>query len=380
MTRSDDDILTDLSQSGFDIDYTRTASRSRLTFGANYRKDDLVFAEPFFLDLDGDTIIDEAGFSRRDGTVTRASVSTRLETGIDRPISTTYSFDARQRTYSNNDDPDLYDSTFYRAGVTTQLRFTDVMSGNVSASYRNSDFDNEEQRQSEIASISTGIDYALDARRSVGASIGYSRQVEEETLEAGRVETIEEGFNASLSFNQEMRDGELFATFRRSIQDEGFRSTVEIGRNFEQPRYELATSIGITALDDGDPSSLFTLSYSRDLPDGRLGASLRRRVTFNTVDDENILTSANVSYSREVTEVMSFGVDLDVARIEKVSAEEDDEQRTEMAFTASIGRALTRDWSLDLGYRGRYNDEDGADSATSSAVFVRLGRDFVLRP
>ncbi len=374
-----DEFISDVSQGGVDLDYTRTASRSRLSFGASYRRDELVFTEPFFLDLDGDTIIDEAGFTREDGTVTRSSVRTTLETGIDRPLSTVYSFSAQQRDFSETGDPDLFDSRSYRASVTAQLRFSPVARGRVTAGYRQADFDNFEERETQTATLSAGVAYALNPTLSLDASVGYSRKSETETRDGDRVETVDEGINASIDLTQEMPDGVLFGTFSRSVQDAGFRSTLQVGRNFEFPNSELEASIGVTALDEGDLGSVFNLSYSRSLADGSLGASLQRRVAFSTLDEEKILTSAAINYSRQVTDLSRLGLNLDVARIEQV-ATEDEEQRTEVAFTASVQRELTADWSLGFGYRGRYNDVEGSDNAVSNAVFLTLGRGFVIRP
>jgi hypothetical protein len=375
----DDSTVTDLSQSGFDLDYARLGARSRLTFGASYRETDLIFSEPFFLDADGDTIIDEAGFTRRDGTVTNASVAASLETGIDRPLSTTYRFSAQVREFADNEDPDLFDSDTYRASITTRLKFSPVLTGRVTASYRRSDFENLENRESETESLSVGFNYAVAPTLALDASLGYSRQNELETIGGVRVEDENEGLVATLGFTRDLPRGGVFGTLTRAIQDEGFRTSLEFGRDFDLARGELAASVGVTKLDEGDLGTIFTVAYARELPDGRVSASISRRVTANTVDDENILTTAAVAYTRQVNEATSLGLDLDVARIEEVETQADD-QRTEVAFTASVQRELTRDWSLDLGYRGRYNDEEGGDSAISNAVFVELGRSFLIRP
>ena len=370
---------SDLGQGGLDLDYVRTASRSQLTFGANYRQQDLVLAEPFFLDIDGDTIIDEAGFLRREGTVTRASARARLETGIDRPISTTYSVEASARTYSENDDPDLFDSRSYGVGVTTRLRFSPILTGRVAANYRRTDYDNPLEEEAEVVTLSTGASYAIDPTLDVDASIGYSRRTETDGLGDSRSESIDEGLNASLDVSKDLPNGDIFGALSRSVQDAGFRTSLEVGRTLEFSTSSFTASVGLTVLDDMDPGSIFRLAYERALPDGSLGASLRRRVAYNTLGDENLLTAAEVSYAKQVNTLTTLGLNFDVARIQE-AADENDAERTEMSFTASVGRTLTRDWSLNAGYRGRYNDIGGGDDALSNSLFVRLGRDFIIRP
>ena len=376
----DEEAGTDLRQGGLDIDYTRAGARSLFTFGATYRRNEVEFVEPFFLDFDGDTIIDEVGFERQDGTVTQAALRTSLETGIDTPLSTTYSFDVRSRTYSEVTDPDLFDSRNYRGEIASELRLSPVMTGTASARYRRYDYDDVEETEGEIASVSAGIRYAVNPTLEIDASLGYSRQVEEITEGGVREEEVDEGLNASFGFVQEMPRGAIFGDLTRSVQQAGFRTSVTVGRRFEFPSSSLEASVGVTQLDDGDPGELFEIAYTRDLAEGRFAASARRRVTDNSVGDENILTSVQISYSRPLTQLTSLAVNLDVARIEEVGTEDDD-QETELAFTAQVQRQLTPDWALNVGYRGRYNeDDDEDDSAVSNAVFVRLGRQFVLRP
>jgi hypothetical protein len=67
-----------------------------------------------------------------------------------------------------------------------------------------------------------------------------------------------------------------------------------------------------------------------------------------------------------------------------VLASESEDTATNLATrNASLGvsysRSLTRDWGMNLGYRHRIRDEDGAPSANSDSFFLTIRRDFEIK-
>jgi hypothetical protein len=130
----------DLDEPRFVLQYTRESANSRLDVTANFRQRDVDTIEPFFVDLDGDTIIDQSGFTASDGTLTQAGGTITLETGINSRFGTTYTLGYQTRTYSDTDDPSLYDRAEYRFATSTHLEFTDVTTGLVDLSLDNYEY------------------------------------------------------------------------------------------------------------------------------------------------------------------------------------------------------------------------------------------------
>ncbi len=362
----------------FDLRYSRQAANARVAASANYLRRDVDTVEPFFIDLDGDTIVDETGFEASQGTQTNVGASVTLETGIDAPIGTTYSASYSSRTYNDTTDPDLYDRYQYRFATSTSLRFSEISVGRIDLNLNQYEYSGGRILDGESISVRAGLNQQVSPIFSFDAALGYSKVREEEDIDDETFIDVNQGPNFLFRLTREVDDGSYFATYNRSLVEEVFRNSLAFGRNLSRPRYDLRAEIGLTALDGGDPSPTFGLVYTRPLDDGRFSASLRQTVTVNTEDDERVLTSALLGYSYEINDLSSVNFSFDYAMVTTPGGDETENDQTRATFLASYSHALTREWDLSVGYRGRARSRTDED-AFSNAVFLNVGRRLILR-
>ena len=368
-----------LTEPTYALSYERVAANATLSVEADYRERRIEFLEPFFIDNDGDSILDEAGFSRSDGSLTEVGARVTLVTGRQSPIGTTYTAAYRSRTYEESEDPDLFDSVDYRVGTVTRFRLSEVATGQITTRLRQYDYDEGREVDGDVYSISAGYSRAVSPTLEFDVSLGVSHTSVDEVENGESLLEEDTGLNAELGVVKTLPNGTLFAEFERGISDGEFRNSLSFGRTLEMRGYGLTASVGLTQWDDRDGvEPIIELGYVRELPDGAFGASLQRAVTVNTVDDENTVTALTVDYNKQINELSSLVFDVSLARVQSVS-DADDDTRTEAAVTASIARELTRDWSMQVGYRGRLNESE-EDSSFSNAVFLAIGRSFTFRP
>ena len=373
-----EDVSLSFDEPTYALDYSRESLNSLLGIEASYRRREIEFLEPFLLDDDGDTIIDEAGFSRSDGSVEELGFGVTLETGRTRPLGMTYGFNYRSRTFSENDDPSLYDSRDYRFSTTARLRFSEISTGRISTRLRQYTYENGRDADGEEYGVSLGWTRDLSQSLVLDVDAGYSASKLEEIID-GDVELDEEsGLNTQVSLVKALPRGTLSGSLERTLSDGRFRTTLSFGRTLEFSGSQFGARAGISQQEDGDPNSIFELTYSRELADGAFRVSLERAVTANTVDEENLLTSLAVGYNMRIDNSSALSLAVDVAQIQSVTFEEGDE-RLEAALTAAYSRTLTRDWEMTVGYTGRANRVSDED-AISNAIFFTIGRDFIFRP
>ncbi|WP_227421135.1 hypothetical protein [Roseitranquillus sediminis] len=366
-----------LTEPTFRLTYGRAVRNAAVSLNANYRRRQIEFLEPFFLDEDEDTIIDEAGFSQSDGYLTEYGFGAALETGLERPLGMAYSLDYRARSYTDNDDPSLQDSEIYSASVTSTLRFSEISSGRVSLSTRQAEYTGTTDEREEEYRLSLGYSRALSETFEFDTSVGASRSTQEVEDAGGDASSETTGLTADFSFIKTVPDGTWFGGIDRRLSDGEFRTDLSFGRSLELRDASLRAQMGLTRGEDGEAQTTFALTYTRDLRDGAFRAAVRRGVTVDTLDEEELLTAVDMTYSKEITPLSSVSLSLDVAQIEETTAD-DQQDLTEAALTASLSRSITPDWDMTFGYRGRVNIEDDED-AFSNSVFVTIGRSFTFR-
>ncbi len=369
----------DWTDPAFNLNYTRQSANSRLGASARLRQQDVDDVQPFFIDLNGDTIIDETGFEASQGTLTELGGSVTLETGIDAPIGTTYSASYSSRTYQDVVDPELYDRVEYRLATSTRLRFSEVSVGRINAAATQYEYSEGRELDGETLSLSVGLAHQVSPILAFDVSAGYSKSREEELLNDETVTDVEQGPNFAAQLTREVDDGSYFASLTRNLVEDVFRTNLSFGRNLSMRGYDLRAEFGATALDGGEASPTFGLVFSRPLPDGQFSAALSRTVTLNTDDEERELTSAAINYSWQINDRSSVNFGFDYSLVTNPGGEETDSDQTRTTFIASYSHALTREWDLSVGYRGRSRTQ-GDEDAFSNAVFMDIGRSLIFRP
>lgn len=367
----------DWTDPAFNLSYSREASNARLGVSGNYSRRDVDTLEPYFIDLNGDTIIDENGYNDSTGKLTDAGGEVVLETGLNSRFSTTYRAAYSLRDYSDTNDPDLYDREEYRLSVGNRFKFSDVTTGTLDLSGRHYEYSDGRALHGENLSARFGVSHEFSEILNVEGDLGYSR-TRENDMDDQEI-SIDEGPTAAVRVNRLVSDGSYFGMYDRRMVQQTFRNRLSFGRQIERDTYSLSGSVGASALDDGDTFPTFELSYAREMKDGRFTASLQRSVTLNTDDEGRILTSAVAGYTHDINQLSSVRFGLDYSLVENTDDSIDDDE-TRATLTATYTHSLTQDWKMSVGYRGRMRTYESDDDAYSNAVFVSLGRQFVFRP
>jgi len=212
------------------------------------------------------------------------------------------------------------------------------------------------------------LDVAADRRVTLGAR--YSLY-EDDDPATGRRETL--GLTAGIAVDRPL--GTLSLALGADVIEEGTRFTVSTGLDRALPLGGVTLRIGATRSAGGELGLTGEAGFARELPLGRIGARLSRSYSAGANDAETLVTSVSADWQQELTPLA--GVTLDIAYIDS-----QDTRTDETLSTASLGAtfsyALTPDWSLDLGYRRRFRNDEAAGTgwASSDTVYLGVGRSF----
>ena len=378
--RAGEDTVT-LDEPRLGFGYDREGARSRLGAALRLRRRDLDEARLIDLDDPFDLLPDDDELVISGGTRTDLDAEVELAAGIDRPVGLELELRADLRRYEDTADADLTDRDILGAEAAIRLRASPLLTGRLRFGATDLDDASGETRESRSAGV-TGV-YAATQRTRLTAALGHTRvealrrrdldgDGEADALVAGETEGIE----ASLGVVRDMPSGTLSAEVETEVEEGGRRDSVRVARAFEPlPDTALATSLGLTRDEDGDEASVVgDLVLERALPRGAITATLRRRVGTDADGEEVAATTAGLGLFRDLGRASRLALDFDHAVVEEAGG---DASQSELRLT--YVRALTPDWSLRAGYELTRRAE-GSRAATSNAVFVGLGREFLVRP
>jgi hypothetical protein len=135
--------------------------------------------------------------------------------------------------------------------------------------------------------------------------------------------------------------------------------------------------LGVTRPEGGDWAPVGDLSWSHNLPDGRITARLSRSVSTTNDDEEALTTLVALGYDHRINAVSDLGFKLSYAAIDQTGT---DPSVSRASLSATYSRALTADWNMSFGLAYQLRDQAGAGQASSETVFLGLSRRFDWRP
>ena len=335
------------------LTYERAVEDNALSFGANFRRNDLDFFDPL-TDIDDDGRFDETA---TDGTRQSIRANGSVELNTDGPVSFTGSANYRQVTFSDLSAAQEADEDFEdreRADVAGEFGFrvSPVLTLTTGASYAADLFDRDgTDREAIRADI--GANARLNPRMDARVRLGYS---EVETLRNDEDEETETGFVGDFGLIVAEPNGETRVNLGSTLDENGERVSLTVGRTRTTDTTELDGDIGVSTSADTDVNVVGEVDYVYTLRNTQVAAGFRQ---VNTVDEDgnNVLnTSASLGLTQAITRLSRFNVE--VAGGLRRNLDEDDDDDSRINFTASYSRDITRDWSWNFGYRGRYRDED----------------------
>lgn len=202
------------------------------------------------------------------------------------------------------------------------------------------------------AELDLGVSYQPQDRLSLTLGAGYASRTEETTI-AGD-ETTEDNSGISL----------------RALGD---YTTDDLAFQFSA-RYT-------TAAENARFSGDFRAIYA--LPRGEISGRVFQSYGLGSEGDDRRVTGAGLGYRHEVNSFSGLLFDFRATNSASADDETDDlsaadeDDRSQIDFTATYDRSFTRVVSGSLGYRLTQRYEDDPGDATSHQVFVQIGRSFV---
>ncbi|MEM9250642.1 MAG: hypothetical protein AAGB05_18380 [Pseudomonadota bacterium] len=362
----------DIDNPFVDIAYTLQNRDTLLSFSGRYAERENGFDEQEIVDAD-DIVVDQ-------GTRSDLTLAANLVLGRTAPLSFSSDLFYRDTQYFDTEDPTLSDEIFYSTTNTLTFNLSRTTSVFVTASYFERDEDDSTETFETNAATRMGVSFENASGLTASFSAGYSVNEVERTVDGDTETTREDRPVAALSFSQARPNGTIDAGLDQVVNEEGRRTSVDFGRSLELPRGSLSMSLGITTADyDDSVRGIGSLEYEHFLPRGTLNLSFSQRVVDDSDDEEDtLITTAGLSWTRPLTSVSSFGLDINLSATEAVDADEADRQRA--SLTLNYNHALTEDWNLNTGYRHSTFRESGEGPIIENAVFAFIERRFDIRP
>jgi hypothetical protein len=348
------------------LDYLRNVDDSRIGLNLRAQQADVDFFDPLG-DLD-----DDGGFDDTRGGGTRTSLRGNLLFGFneDGPLSLTGFAQASDISFTDTQDPDLYDRRTLRGGAEIGLRVSPILRFTTGASYANEKFDDSDQLDRDTSRADVGMDARLNQRTTLSARLGYSR-VESQRLSG---DTTEEGVVGDLSLVFDEKTGQTSASFSSIVDENGERYSFSIGKQVAWDNAVLDGSIGVSTNADTDLRLIGGVDYSLEGRNNRLTLGLRQTASTDE-DGRNVLnTNGRVEFIQLLTPVSSMGIDIAGGLTRYENSTQGNTER--LNVTAQYNHSLTEDWAMNMGYRFRQTQSDTDDDAQSNAVFVGLSRSF----
>lgn len=312
------------------LSYQRDAISTALEFTAFLREADVSTLD-FFNITDGLGAPVTVAISGT-GTRRQTGAATKLSFGQNAPFGGNVSLGLTDSTYLGTTDPSLIDNRRINADLTLRFDLT----------------------QTTIAT----------------ATFSGSR-LKDEGAAAENSETL------SFGLRQDRPNGVYTATLSATRTINGTRQSLRFGRNLDFPTGTLSANLGIVHTISGSTQAVGALSWQQTLVNGSLSIGLARDVTSNDANSETRVSRLSMSYSRALTQTL--GLDLSAGIQDSIETFSGLSTKT-TNLSASLRKQLTPDWGVTFGANHRIRDKSIAGSATSSSVFLTVGRIFEYYP
>ena len=325
---SGEDTGFERPRQGIHLGYGRDGAATAWTFDASLRESRIDFLRPLldFVNEDGEIVLpDDLDDLRGEGWRRQTSLDTSLTLGRDAPFGAVLGAGFSDVSYRDTSNAALEDSERHHASLRLRFDLTPV----------------------------TRLDLAM----RYGLFKDSTDRRETWSLSPG------------LSFDRP--DGTIRATLSATRTEDGTRLSAEIGRVIARPWGDLDLRIGGVRLAGGDTALSGGLRMNYMLRQGRLTLALDRAAVSGNNDDETLRTALSVSYQQALSDLSSLSLSLAYVK--------SDNSATGLATdTASFGlgysHALSRDWSVNLGYNHRMRDRQDSGRSTENTVSVTFSR------
>ncbi len=342
------------------IEYARRGASAALSFSASYRN----------IQLDEETDIITSGPSAGtlilstgvlDTTALRASV----QTGIDAPFGVDVSAEWVDRNYSDTTDPDLVDSTTISLDALARFRITPALTARFLAG-------TSEESESGAGGVDTTDSYVgVGVGGETAGGLSFTGDVIYDwTDETGGAS--DDGIGIEVSVTQDRPAGSLGFDISSRIDSDGRRSEAAVRQSFDLRNGVLEYSLGVVDQDGFSsvrPSA--SLLYRQETPRGALTASLAHDPV---ADDGDLFvnTELEVGFEQSINAVSGWSAGLTYAAANQVGGVDDDSRTS---ANISYSRSLTEEWRMRTGLEHIREIEGGGPTESSNTVFFNIERD-----
>lgn len=355
--------------------YQRTRSNSQLGLILDYTEQDLAFNRSL-TDTNLDGIIDSSDVIGTVGDRINTNANLNWAVGLNAPLGFLFDYSHRERRYKNTIDPGLFENSSDIFTATTLFRISPVLQANLRVNYDDFSADDSAQTDRQTTTVSAGGTYNISATTNVSADAGYTRV--DDTQRATNTNDVTEDFVWNFAWNKALSDGTADFRINQSFGVNGSRLNAVAGRSYQRTNGSLSFNVGFTRGPFDEVTPIGEINYSYLLPSSRIGATIQRRVGTSTDSLETRQTLAFLTYDYFINPVSALSFSLDVVD-QATEGTGSSNPRTRGTFNASYSRAITRDWAMNVGYQYERDDQNGF-TASSSSVFLTLGRRFILKP
>ncbi|MGR3465610.1 hypothetical protein [Limimaricola sp.] len=214
------------------------------------------------------------------------------------------------------------------------------------------------------ADLRLGLSPVTEARIGLGY-LGLDRQ--------GAAAREEAGLDFGLSRAHPL--GETGVAFAWDRVDAGDRFGLAARRSQELARGGIEAELGVTRGAEGGVHLTGALLLRRELANGGFGVSGARSLRSTQAGEARVTTFA-LDRGWALRDDLDLGFDLRAAR--RMDADSGDATH-DLEAGATLGYALSRRWSLDLGYRHRQRLGADDDRITANGLSLNLRRDIIYR-
>jgi hypothetical protein len=248
-------------------------------------------------------------------------------------------------------------------GLSARLNQTTYSSGDASGLNGNNLSDNK--RLTLGASTQLDLNQALQLH----GALGYSQFEDDTAVDDSDSYT----FSTGVSLDRPL--GALSTEITVTDSPSGQRYGWTAGRTLDLPLGPVTAQLGAMALPQDETVLIGSLSTLRTFAASALNFELSRDVSsLNEQNSERLTTQVLVGYTRALTRDTDFQVSLDAVHARDIAT---DSESFDATFDAIYSRALTPDWTGDMGYSYRYLEDTPGDSAQANTIYVSLRRKFV---
>lgn len=365
--------LAGLEDQNLRFGYALSSSNSTLRVDARYRRVDREFLDPFQVEREEQTFGSLVGGG---GVRTNSFASLNFQTGLNDPIGYSLTLSANDTSVTGVVNPAIFGTRTDIARGSVSFAVSPVTTVSLNGGLTWFKADDAVQTDRVTRDLSVGL------AQEVGPSLRFDASLGTTKVETDRIggTTTTSGTTGSFQVTRDVPDGNYNLSLSRTVNQNGGRTAVQVGRSIDLPRGSLAASVGLTRGGTGTSGTTANILYRQQLKTSTYSVSLNRSISTNNASQDVLDTRVALNYGYEIDAQSRIDMSLDYGITEDAgNGTLPTVQRTNLR--ASYTRALTSDWNLQGGVLiRRINDDAAAGPAQSNSLFVTLDRNFSFRP